>query len=238
MSQPNATPHSEKAVDTSAALHSLCVSRVPIFNHLPYEELVAITEKATMRVYESGQFVHRSGERSDQLFIVHKGKVKVYRLSKTGREQLVRVLLPGDFSGELALFSDSQHDSYAEVVETSHICTMSRSDLHQLLLQHPTIALHVLKEVSTRLKMSENQTTAIATESINTRIAQYLADLAEQENADTFNLPISRKDLASYLGTTPETLSRRLGEFEQAGLIQQTGQRKMRILDLDALLLL
>src|SRR5699024_5047509 len=93
----------KKAVDNTA-LHSLCVSRVPIFNHLPDEELTVIAEKANMRVYERGQFIHRSGEVSDQLFIVHKGAVKVYRLSKSGKEQLVRFLQPGDFSGELSLF--------------------------------------------------------------------------------------------------------------------------------------
>lgn len=228
----------EKAVDNTTALHSLCVSRVPIFNHLSYEELTVVADKATMRIYERGQFIHRSGELADQLFIVHKGKVKVYRLSKTGKEQLVRILNPGDFSGELALFSAMKHDSYAEITETSHICTISRADLRELLLKYPTISLHVLTEISKRLNISENQTTAIATESINARIGQYLADLSEQADSRTFTLPKSRKDIASFLGTTPETISRRFSEFEAAGWIEQTGQRQITILDLDALLLI
>jgi|SRR5690625_338584 len=232
----NTQSDDKKAVDNTA-LHSLCVSRVPIFNHLPDEELTVIAEKANMRVYERGQFIHRSGEVSDQLFIVHKGAVKVYRLSKSGKEQLVRFLQPGDFSGELSLFSETKHDSYAEVTKTSHICTISRSDVSKLLMKYPAISLHILTEISERLNQSENQTTAIATESINTRIAQYLANLAEEENANSFNLPIARKDIASYLGTTPETLSRRFTEFEESGWIKQSGQRHITVLDLDALLL-
>lgn len=215
----------------------LCVSRVPIFNHLPSEVLAVVADKAVMRMYERGQFIHRAGDPSDKLFIVHKGKVKVYRLSDTGKEQLVRILTSGDFAGEMALFSSTDHDAYAEAMQPSEICAIYRADVRELLLQYPEISLHVLAELSRRLSTSEKQTAAIATASINARLAQYLTDLAEQENSTNFSLPMSRRHLASFLGTTPETVSRRLGEFEEAGWILQTGQRKVTILDLDALLL-
>lgn len=216
---------------------ALCVSRVPIFNHLPAEELAVIADKASMRTYERGQFIHRAGDPSDKLFIVHKGKVKVYRLADTGKEQLIRILDAGDFAGELALFSAMAHDSYAEVMQVSEICTIYQADVRELLLQYPDISLHVLAELSRRLGVSEKQTATIATASINARLAQYLADLMEQENSSRFDLPMSRRHLASFLGTTPETVSRRLGEFAEAGWIVQTGQRKITVLDLDALLL-
>ncbi|WP_323016521.1 Crp/Fnr family transcriptional regulator [Castellaniella sp.] len=215
----------------------VCVSHVPIFNHLPAEELAVIADKASMRVYERGQFIHRAGDPSDKLFIVHRGKIKIYRLSDTGKEQLVRILHAGDFAGELALFSATDHDSYAQAMQASEVCTIYQADVHGLLLTYPDISLHMLIELSRRLGASEKQTAAIAIESINARLAQYLADQAEQENASRFSLPMSRRHLASFLGTTPETVSRRLGEFEDSGWIRQTGQRKIEILDLDALLL-
>lgn len=214
---------------------SLCVARVPIFNHLSPEALEVIAAKANMRTYERGQFVHRAGEPSDKLFIVHRGRIKVYRLSDTGKEQLVRILKPGDFAGELSLFSSVQHDSYAEAMQASEVCTIHRTDLQELLRTYPDISLHVLAELSRRLADSEKQTAAIATASINARLAQYLAGLAEQEASLSFSLPMSRRNLASFLGTTPETVSRRLGEFEDAGWIHQTGQRKITILDINAL---
>ena len=233
----NLDPLSEPTQQISEHVPALCVSRVPIFNHLPSEALSVIADKANMRTYERGQFIHRAGDPSDKLFILHKGKVKVYRLADSGKEQLMRILNPGDFAGELALFSATDHDSYAEIMQSAEICTIHRADLHELLLQYPDISLHVLAELARRLDTSEKQTAAIATASINARLAHYLADQAEQENASTFNLPMSRKNLASFMGTTPETVSRRLGEFEEAGWIRQSGQRKITILDLDALLL-
>jgi CRP/FNR family transcriptional regulator len=216
----------------------LCVSLVPIFNHLPAEDLVTISSKAQMRTFHRGEFIHRAGDRSDHLFIIHRGKVRVYRLSESGKEQLLRILEPGDFIGELALFSDFQHDSYAETLEKSQICSIARSDLRALMLSHPSIGLHVMAELAERLGASEKQTAVIATETIDTRIGLYLASLADKSNSDEITLPMTRKHLASYLGTTPETISRRFTEFEEQGWIKQLGQRTITVLDLDALLLL
>lgn len=121
-------------------------------------------------------------------------------------------------------------------MQTSEICTIYQADVRELLRHYPDISLHMLAELSRRLGTSEKQTTAIATESINARLAQYLADQAEHADSPSFSLPMSRRYLASFLGTTPETVSRRLGEFEEAGWISQSDQRQITILDLDALL--
>lgn len=224
--------------DRCEHLPALCVSRVPIFNHLPAQALEVIAAKATMKSHERGQFVHRAGDPSDRLFIVHRGRIKVYRLSESGKEQLVRILGPGDFAGELALFSAAAHDSYAEAMQSSEVCTIHQADVRELLLKYPDISLHVLAELARRLGTSEKQTAAITTASINARLAQYLAHQSEEAAAATFNLPMSRRHLASFLGTTPETISRRFGEFEEAGWIRQSGPRRITIVDLDALLLL
>lgn len=231
----NPKPQARSDENQAEHIPALCVSRVPIFNHLPAEALAIIADKASMNTYDRGQFVHRAGDSSDKLFIVHQGKVKVYRLSDGGKEQLVRILNPGDFAGELALFSATSHDSYAETMQASKICTIYRADVRELLLKYPDISLHVLAELSRRLGASEKQTASIATASINARLAQYLGHLSQQEGSCTITLPMSRRHLASFLGTTPETVSRRLGEFEETGWIAQTGQRKIEILDPDAL---
>lgn len=228
------------ASDTSGttAPQTLCVSLVPIFNHLPVDELHSIISKSKMHVFKRGEFIHHAGDNSNQLFIIHQGKVKVYRLSVGGKEQLVRILEPGDFTGELALLCDSRYDSYAQAMEKSSICSIGRDDFHALLLQHPEISLHVMAELARRLGTSERQTAVIATTPVDERIGLYLASLSEKANSLSITLPMSRKDLASYLGTTPETISRRLTEFEEANWISQLGLREIKILDLDALLLL
>lgn len=219
------------------AAHKMCISIVPIFNHLDTDEMNEILKTTNSVSHLRGQTIYSAGEPSDGLYIVHKGHVKIYRLSESGKEQLVRILGPGDFTGELSLFSESVHDAYAEAMEPVELCVMSRNFFQEFLLKYPAISLKVLAEFSTRLAQTEKQSANIAMESTDTRIAMYLAERVEEQKNKRITLPMSRKDLASHLGTTPETVSRKLTEFEDAGWIRQTAQRNIHIVDLDALLL-
>lgn len=219
-------------------MQKMCISIVPIFNHLTADEMKEIVKTTSSVTHPRGDTIYRADEPSEGLYIVHKGRVKIYRLSETGKEQLVRILEPGDFTGELSLFSESFHDAYAEAMVATELCVMDRNDFQQFLLKYPEISLKVLTEFSSRLAKTEKQAASIAMESVDTRIASYLANLVEETNHDTIALPMSRKDLASHLGTTPETISRKLAEFEDAGWINQTSQRNIKVLDLDELLLL
>lgn len=215
----------------------LCISIVPIFNHLDPAEMAEIVKTTNSVSHPRGHTIYRANEPSDGLYIVHKGRVKIYRLSETGKEQLVRILNPGDFTGELSLFTASVHDAYAEAMEPVELCVMDRENFQQFLLKYPAISLKVLSEFSSRLAKTEKQAANIAMESTDTRIAMYLADLVEETNGMHLLLPMSRKDLASHLGTTPETVSRKLTEFEASGWIKQHAQRVITVLDLDELLL-
>lgn len=220
--------------------HKACVQLVPIFNHLEDKQLDEIMHTTQSVTYDKGSLIYRAGEASDTLYIVNQGKVRIYRLAESGREQLVRILGPGDFTGETALFSpeDTIHESYAEAMLDTKICMIKQVDLQKYLLQYPSISLKVLNEMSQRLEKSEKQTTQFATEKVETRLALFLADCLDPESDSLeFKLPMSKKDISSYLGTTPETISRKLADLEDEGLIKQKSRKRIEIVDLDGLLL-
>lgn len=231
--------HHHKSHTHKLESHEACVSLVPIFNHLEAEQMDEIMKATRSVSYRKGEIIYRAGNQSDSLYIVSSGRIRIYRLSESGKEQLVRILNPGEFTGELALFREGIHESYAEAMVNTDVCMITRSELQEFLMKYPAISFKILSEFSERLETSEKQTTRFATETVETRIALFLAECVENQfQSMEIVLPMSKKDLASYLGTTPETISRKLAEMEDNGYIRQLPQRKIEIIDLDGLLLL
>jgi len=220
--------------------HESCISLVPIFNHLDQDSMAKISEKLSQKTFQSGEYLFQAAEKKDTLFIVHKGKVRLFQVSESGKEQLIRILGPGDFVGEQRLFNPGQaQNNFAQAMTKTEICLIHQKDFEEVLKEHPQISLEILAEMAKRLSQSENQTTSITTTSATNRLIFHLVELIEDPNNPTpiVTLSMSKKDIASYLGTTPETISRKFKELEDAGLIKQLSNQKIKILDVDELLL-
>lgn len=211
-----------------------CVSLVPLFAHLSAEDRARIADVAVTRDYARGEQVHRPGQESG-LRIVHRGRVKVTRLSESGAEQLIRILSPGDFLGETTVLTGRPVDSFAVALEPSEVCSLERRDVDRLLRERPDVALRMLDSLSTRLHDAEQLLSSVTGASVGQRLVEHLLELAADAGSDTFHLPSTKRDLASYLGTTPETLSRRLGALQDAGLLRLGPRGLVKIRDLDAL---
>jgi len=219
--------------------HAGCVSLVPIFNHLDDDSMNKIAQKANTKKLKRGEYLYQAADADDSIYIVHRGQVRIFHLAESGKEQLIRVLNPGDFTGESTIFSDdTYHDHFAEATKSTSICVINRDNLQELLDEYPEIAMKILSSMSDRLQQSEKQTTSVAIEQVTNRIIYYLEDLAgaDSENETTVELPMTRKDIASYLGTTPETLSRKFKELENEGLIEQRPKNKIHIYSIEDLL--
>lgn len=214
-----------------------CVSKVPIFNHLTAEEMQKIVEKAVMQHFKPGEFLYKPHKEDSSLYIIHTGVVRIYHLHPSGKEQLIRHLQAGDFTGEWKIFSQSfGHNEYAEAIEETEVCVLSQTVMQELLTHYPAVSLKLLQEMSRRLAQSEQQTTKIGIAQVGSRLALYLVNLVreeeQQKNRASIILPMSRKEIAAYLGTTPETISRRFKKLEKEGLILQHSERSIELLDL------
>lgn len=220
--------------DTKA--NEMCVLNVPIFNQLSLQELEEIAKVSVQKSYRKKELIFRAGEPSEQLFIIHKGRVKIYRLSVTGKEQLIRILEAGDFMGELALFSQAESSCYAEALEETEVCLFYKKDIQELIVKYPSISLKLLEELSDRLNETEKLFEEVNVEDVEQRTASYLINLAANQGTRfssepiKITLPVSKQDLASYIGTSRETLSRKLSTFQRKGWIRQSGQRTITIL--------
>lgn len=217
-----------------------CVSTVPLFSGVDEEDRHRIAERVITRPYRRGEVVYAAGD-TPGLQIVHSGRVRQSRLLENGNEQLLRVLSPGDFTGEHALLSDQPVTSLAVAATDAEVCSLSRADMDRFLADYPRVALTMLRSVSGRLEATERQVAEITGRSVESRLGEYLVAAAGEADAapgTEYRLPMPKKDLASYLGTTPETLSRRLHALADRGLIGLGRGNRVTVLDESALLAL
>ena len=117
-----------------------------------------------------------AGDQSDTLYIVRKGRMKLFRISESGKEQVLAFINPGEFTGELALFREVIMKDSPRPPWIPRYVPVERKDLEEILLKYPTISLKLLSEFSNRIENSEKQQTRYATEKVDTRIALFIAE--------------------------------------------------------------
>lgn len=211
-----------------------CVSIVPLFNHLSGEDQEQIDRLVSHRHFHKGETIWQPGN-DPLLIIVARGTLKVYMISSSGREQLLRILNPGDYEGVNTLLGAMAQDIFIDSITDTEVCLLRKKDFTALLSRTPQLALKLLELYAQRMADTENQTRFLTMENVETRLATYLQALSLQVSPSShLTLPMKMKDLASYLGITPETLSRKLHNLENKGIISRKG-RKLRILSPSAL---
>ena len=104
-----------------------CITRVPIFSNLNHEEMMEVARITSEKTFEKGEMIYTAGDSGDKLYVIHQGKVKITRVSEAGKEQVIRVLGPGEFLGELSLFSPAPLTDHAEVLEKTIVCLIEIS---------------------------------------------------------------------------------------------------------------
>lgn len=218
----------------------LCVARVPLFQGLsrPEQERVAALARPT-RV-ERGEQVYAAGAEVSWLMVVHTGRIKISRISPDGHEQIVRIISPGDFVGESAFLTGARPDHFATALETGSMCVFRHRDVAALIERHPAIGWRMLQTIGGRLAETEARLAALISGDVSSRLADYLLTLPARRTPEglAVRLPLAKKDVASLLDATPESLSRQLRRLEDSGVIAQRGRGTILLTDVDALMAL
>lgn len=209
--------------------HISCIQHVPIFSSLTREEMLEISEIANSRNYEKGEMIYWAGDEGGTLFVLHTGRAKLFRLNENGKEQVLRLVGPGDFIGELSLFSSLPLTDNAQALEDTTMCVLQGERLKEIMTKYPSIAFKVMDELSRRLEKAENRIEAISLSSVTKRVVDALLEFSGGRKE--FDLPMTKGDLSSHLGISQETLSRKLTALQEEGLIELKGHRRIIIKD-------
>ena len=200
------------------------LSTIPAFSGLTETQLTELERITSVIRRRRGELIFSEGDEGNGFYIVMDGQVKVFKLSFEGKEQILHILGPGEPFGEVAVFAGRSFPANAESISNCRLLFLPRSDFVALISKNPHMALSMLAVLSMRLRQFTTQIENLSLKEVPGRLASYLVLLArEQDQPDSVTLPISKGQLASLLGTIPETLSRIFSKMSQQGLVQVNG---------------
>ena len=210
-----------------------CFSNVSIFKNLTELEYEWIAKMVQSASFSKGELILRAGDEKKKLFIVRNGRVKVEHILEDGNAQLLRFIEQEDFFGVTTLFHEEPLSVNVEALEATDICMIDGDQLKRLLMQKPVILMKIMEQFTKRMRTLEQRLSDISYKEVDARVANYLLKNTTK-NQPSFLLNVSKKDLASMLGTTRESISRKLSEFQKMHYIVMDGQT-IEIHNFDAL---
>jgi CRP/FNR family transcriptional regulator len=207
-----------------------------LFQGLPPKQLEDIAGIAVEKTFQRGETIFFEGDKGIGFYMVGEGKVKIFKVSPAGKEHILHIFGEGEPFGEVPVFHGQPFPANAEALVKTRSIFFPRDRFIQLVEANPSIALNMLAVLSMRLRRFASQIESLSLKEVPTRLANYLIYLSEeQDNDEVVELDISKGQLASLLGTIPETLSRIFAKMSDEGLIRVNG-RTISLLDKEGLL--
>jgi CRP/FNR family transcriptional regulator len=207
------------------------ISKLPLFHGLTPQQCAKLASIAVRKLYAKGESFFKEGDDAQGFFLILSGKVKVFKLSLEGKEQIFHILTTPEPFGEAAVFAGQHYPANAEALVQTQVLFFSRHSFLNLIRQEPSIALSMLALLSLRLRKLTTLVENLSLKEVPGRLAAYLLLLNDRNDSNTIvELDVSRNQLASLLGTIPETLSRILKRMADEKLIKADA-RTISILD-------
>ncbi|MGO9612052.1 MAG: Crp/Fnr family transcriptional regulator [Dissulfurispiraceae bacterium] len=208
---------------------------IELFQGLSEEHFEELTDIVVDQTLLRGQSIFSDGDAATGFYVVISGRVKVFKLSSEGKEQILHIFGHGEAFGEVPMFAGKHFPANAEALEKSRIFFFPRTAFIALIKREPSLAMNMLAALSKRLRQLARLVEDLSLKEVPGRLAAYLLYLSERGNdTEDLELNITKGQLASLLGTIPETLSRILAKMSTQGIIQVQG-KSIRLLNRKAL---
>lgn len=205
-----------------------------LFQRLPEEALRELCSRAHLRRLETGNTLFHQGDKAERFYFLAEGQIKLHRSLGNGRDKLVEVIKAGNSFAEALLFTGAKiYPVSASALKDSVLVSIEGASYRQLLEEHPQIALDILATLSVRLHQRLNEIDTLTLANAGQRVIRFLL-LEQESNGGIIDFDVPKCLVASRLGIQPETFSRILHRFVDAGLIR-IDRRRIHVLDQQAL---
>lgn len=200
------------------------LQKAPLLSSLSQSELQLLAARTVRKIFSAGELLFSEGEPCNGLHIISHGRVRIFKTSVNGREQVLAVNIPGESIAEIPVFDGGPYPASAVAIEDAEIAFVSRRDFNAYCLEHPEVALKVLSVVGGRLRRLVAIIEELSFTTIRQRLIAALLKLAQSEGVKTargieFQLPATHQELANQLGTVRELISRNLMRLQAEGVL-------------------
>lgn len=208
------------------------LAAIPLFQGLTDENRRQLATIAVQKRHQKNQIIFAEGDAGNGFYVVISGRVKVFKISHEGKEQILHIIGPGEPFGEVPVFAGEHFPAHAQAMEETRSFFIPRGAFIDVIKRNPSLALNMLAVLSRRLRRFSALIEDLSLKEVPGRLSAYLLYLSETGSGSPhLTLDISKTQLASLLGTIPETLSRILARMSGEGLIESRGHRTIKILD-------
>lgn len=217
-------------MNTSLTAEMNFLRNVPLFSDLDDADLTKIVKLGVRKKFKKGSIILLEEETGSALFVIVAGKVKVVRADDDGREVILAILNEGDFFGEMAILDGLSRSASVVALSKSEVFMIHRNDFLRLLHDYPSLAVSLLKELTTRLRKADAQIKSLSLKDAAGRIASVIIQLADdigkirKGRVEIDELPL-QQDMANMAGTSRETVSRMLHMFVEQGHVEMQGSK-------------
>lgn len=207
------------------------LSRTILFSGLSENQIQTIFHAGKILIYEKGDIVFEEDKDARHLLILIDGRIKIFKVSFEGKEQILHMVEPGEPFGEVPLFIRGTLPAYAMAMTKSSVFQLSKEAFLSTIENNPEVAMHIIGILCIRLRQFARLVEELSLKEVPGRLATYLLYLYEKNSKkEKFELDITKNQLASLLGTVPETLSRAFSKLKSLGVIDLDGS-KVHIID-------
>lgn len=218
---------------------SRLLALVDIFEPLSEEDIEHLDGRLPDRHMENGEIFYGPEDPSERLFILQKGKVRIFRVVPDGREFTLAVVESGTVFGEMALTGQQMEGAYAQAIEPSQVSTMTRENLEQLVLEKPEVGLQIMRVLSERLRRQEIRLEDANMKDVHACLADIIVLLVESEGIRSgtgYRIPThyTHKTLGTMIGANRVAVTRAFGQLQDEGVLELR-RRLIYVPDLGAL---
>src|SRR6516164_7248804 len=213
--------------------------KTPLFANLTETEMHALAARTTRKRFQKEEQLFAEGDPCTGLYLVAAGKIRIFKLSSAGREQILAVEGPGSSFAELPVFDGGNYPATASAMEDTEVLFISRKDFHNFCREHPDVGLKVIAVVGSRLRRLVGIIEELSFTTVRQRLITLILQLVEADGTPSksglhLELTKSHQELAADLGTVRELISRNLSRLQAEGLLEVEG-RNIIVKDLEGL---